>query len=135
MGNMISNVGKMLLDVSHGPYDLTHKGKCSGCGACCTNILPLSNNEIRSIKYYIKKNNIKEQIHILNVMAEKPVLDMTCPFLNNQDNNRCTIYEVRPEICREFKCDEALFDNDGAKLINFMNNKKNYNVRETFFPK
>ena len=28
--------------------------------------------------------------------------DFTCPFLNL--NKRCTIYEVRPLICKLFKC-------------------------------
>ena len=45
--------------------DFTKDGKCSSCGQCCSNLLPLSNNEIRKIKEYIKKHGIKEQGIIL----------------------------------------------------------------------
>ena len=33
--------------------DYTINGECSGCGKCCTNILPLSQKEIQKIKSYI----------------------------------------------------------------------------------
>lgn len=33
-------------------------------------------------------------------------IDATCPFLS--DSKKCVIYEVRPEICRHFKCDHNL---------------------------
>ena len=53
----------------------TDNGRCIGCGECCTNMLPLSKNEISRIKAYIRKHNIKEQRH--NFMIG---IDMTCPF-------------------------------------------------------
>ena len=30
---------------------------------------------------------------------------MICPFRNNMEK-RCEIYEVRPAICRDFRCDK-----------------------------
>lgn len=113
--------------------DFTNNGKCVGCGACCSNSLPMSEKEIRDIKHYISVNNIKEQVRVFNVLAEKPIADLLCPFLSNNDKDRCVIYEVRPEICRIYKCNEALLDNDGYKIIEFMSNRHLVNVRDTFF--
>ena len=79
--------------------DFTVDGKCSNCGNCCSNCLPLSNAEITRIRAYIKKHNIKEQRH--NVATG---VDMTCPF-RDEGNKKCLIYEIRPAICRKFKCD------------------------------
>ena len=82
--------------------DNTVDGKCIGCGECCSNMLPLSQNEINRIRAYIKKHNIKEQRH--NFMMG---IDMTCPF-RDDGNKVCTIYPVRPDICREFVCNHSI---------------------------
>jgi Fe-S-cluster containining protein len=84
--------------------DNTVDGKCSGCGECCSNMLPLSQAEISRIKAYIKKYNIREQRH--NFMVG---IDMTCPFRDDA-NKRCTIYPVRPDICKEFVCNHSIED-------------------------
>ena len=31
--------------------------------------------------------------------------DMTCPF-RDEKNKKCLIYEIRPEICRVFQCNQ-----------------------------
>ena len=67
-----------------------------------SDILPLSDDEIRKIHKYIRQNGIRESKHLIPVA--KPVLDMTCPFRDN-GKKICKIYEVRPEICRQFICD------------------------------
>lgn len=71
-------------------------GECSKCGECCTNFLPVSQNEIDIIQKYVIKNNIKPQMQIL-VMQNR----LTCPYY---DGKKCLIYEVRPLICKEFYC-------------------------------
>ena len=78
--------------------DYTKDNKCSNCGSCCTDFLPLYVHEIRRIREYIEKHNIKEQHH--NFMQG---LDITCPF-RDDTNKKCLIYEVRPSICRTFIC-------------------------------
>lgn len=84
--------------------DFFENDKCSGCGNCCSRYLPLSNKEINQIKAYIKRNNIIKQEHAINVLSSI-YFDMTCPFLDdNSSNKKCTIYGVRPMICREFTC-------------------------------
>ncbi len=78
--------------------DNTQEGRCSSCGACCTDILPLTEKDIAEIKAYMKKHPIKEQRHkVVNAV------DLTCPF-RDDINRRCLIYEARPSICRDFLC-------------------------------
>lgn len=84
--------------------DFFKDNKCSGCGNCCTRYLVLSNKEINQIRAYIKRHNITQQKHLTNVLNTK-VFDMVCPFLNDNDpDHKCTIYDVRPQICKEFTC-------------------------------
>ena len=119
--------------VQHGNYDCTINGKCSGCGDCCSNRLPLSQKEINQFKVYMKKHNIVEQKHGLLVLATESI-DMTCPFMDtNSKDHKCTIYPVRPQICREYMC------NKGKRFIpsKLVLDGKHHNVfvRETFSPK
>ena len=119
-------------DIEHGNYDQTINGKCSECGDCCSNRLPLSNQEIKVIKDYIKEHNIVEQKHGVCVLS-RPTIDLTCPFLDNSvKTHKCTIYPVRPQVCKEYKCD------CGKRFIpsKLVLDGKHHNVfvRETFFP-
>ena len=90
--------------------DNTKNGKCSNCGQCCSNCLPLSDTEVKRIKAYIKKHKIKEQRH--NAMVG---VDMTCPF-RDEANRKCLIYEIRPAICRQFVCNHTHEDIKKAKI-------------------
>lgn len=90
--------------------DFTVDDKCSNCGQCCSNLLPLSKQEVSRIKEYIKKHGIKEQRH--NVMVG---VDMTCPF-RDEANKKCLIYSVRPAICREFMCNQSQKSIEKRKL-------------------
>lgn len=93
----------MLKEFSDGTYDLTDNGKCTGCGSCCTNFLPMTEKEVSIIRRYIKRNNVKEQKHFIPSAA--PTVDMTCPFLDDSKScDKCLIYEVRPKVCRDFIC-------------------------------
>lgn len=113
-----------------GCFDLTENGKCTACGNCCSNILPMSEREIKEIKLYIKKHKIKEQKHIIAPMVN--AIDMTCPFLDDSKKLKCTIYEARPHICRCFICSK----HNGAGREDIPNEKLYVvNVRDTFFKK
>ena len=87
-------------DVKHGVYNFTKDGKCVSCGNCCTAILPVTKEEIKAIKRYVKRKHIKPVVH-----PGKADIDLTCPF-RNDEKKICNIYEVRPTICRDFKCDK-----------------------------
>lgn len=71
-------------------------GQCSKCGECCTNLLPVSQEEVDIIQKYVMENKIRPQKQML-VMQNR----LTCPYYNGK---KCLIYEVRPLICKEFYC-------------------------------
>lgn len=71
-------------------------GRCSKCGECCTNLLPVTQREIEIIQRYVVENRIRPQKQML-VMQNR----LTCPYYNGK---KCLIYEVRPLICKEFYC-------------------------------
>ena len=69
--------------------NFTKKGKCSRCGQCCSNLLPLSNDEAERLKSLADKKNQKQ-------------IRTSCPFLTEAFS--CSIYQIRPLICKTFKC-------------------------------
>lgn len=85
--------------------NFTKNGQCSRCGACCTHHLNILPSEQKEIKEYIKTHKIRPVHHT----GEGPSVDFLCPFLDNKDENHvsCTIYPVRPAICRAYRCDLA----------------------------
>ena len=108
-------------------HDFTENGDCSNCGNCCNNMLPMSKKEIDRINKYIKKNNIKENRNLTPFAV--PPIDMTCPF-RDSINKICTIYEVRPKICRVFICNQPEKDKENrdkfAKNMNIVNNRQEF---------
>lgn len=95
-------IDQLIKDMESGIYDFTKNGECSGCGSCCSNILPISSKEIKEIHRYVKKHKIKEQKVLYPVSGES--FDLTCPF-RSESERKCLIYDVRPQICRNFRCD------------------------------
>lgn len=111
-------------------YNFTVDGKCSGCGNCCSNLLPMSQKEIDVIHKYIKKNDIKECKHLIPLARQ--MMDLTCPFLDTgKSKDKCHIYPVRPMICRKFICDSE----KRAKLTRdkIKETRRIIDVREEFF--
>ena len=84
--------------------DFTINNKCSNCGACCGDILPLTKEDINLIKRYVKKHNIKPQ-KILIPFSTTNNYFLTCPF-RDEKLKKCSIYPARPWICRQFRCDK-----------------------------
>lgn len=81
--------------------NFTCNGQCSNCGQCCGDILHLSKQEIKRIDDYLKKHKVEPTPRCILFDY-----DNTCPF-RDKTNKRCKIYEVRPEICRVYKCDKS----------------------------
>ena len=128
----IDKFSNAMNDIRNGVHDFTENGKCSQCGACCSNILPMTDKEIETIRRYIKRHGTKEQKHFLPLA--NPAIDLTCPFLDStKKTEKCTIYEVRPAICRYFKCDEPNGALKHKEL--FEGVRKVVDVRKTFFGK
>ena len=100
--------------IPSGPYqNKCVNGKCSGCGDCCTDMLPLTDKELAAIKRYAKAHNLVE--HRQAPFWDRNAADLTCPF-RNQQTRSCDIYPVRPMICRSFICskptDQAYAERD-----------------------
>ena len=100
---MLGTLQEIMEDMERGIYDFTKDGECSNCGQCCSRFLPISAKEVKTIKRYIKKHHIKEQKHLFPIYLA--VEDWTCPF-RSETERKCLIYEVRPAICRDFRCDK-----------------------------
>ncbi len=81
-------------------------GRCSQCGECCADLLPLSPDEIKRIKAYMKAHPVKMHHRNYPIMQNQ-YADLTCPFRNNAEK-KCDIYEVRPQICRSFICSKTM---------------------------
>ena len=80
-------------------------GKCSNCGECCADLLPVSDEELARIKAYVKKHHIQEQN--IKPFFDPQAVNLTCPLRNDKEK-RCEVYPVRPLICREFICSKSL---------------------------
>lgn len=127
---MVSTLEQVRKDMEHGVYNKTDNGKCTQCGACCSNLLPMTDKEITVIRNYIKKHHIKECNH--SIPLAEPALDMTCPFLDTSKRaEKCTIYSVRPAICKCFLCSEPHGALKHKELLRRA--RKPVHVREEFF--
>lgn len=125
-------VNSTLKSMDNGEFNFTDNGKCCGCGNCCSNYLMLTDKEIDLIRDYIKLYNIKEQKHNAPFANHKQNND-TCPFLiANKSTERCSIYLVRPQICKMFNCDKS----QRPKVSPTLSRQSHFvNMRETFFSK
>lgn len=116
-------------EMEKGVFDFTDNGRCIQCGSCCSDLLPMTEKEIKVIKEYVRKNDIKESMHMC-LLAE-PHFDLTCPFLDtSKDKEKCKIYEVRPRVCRDFICCPSKRKNMNEK---FVSQCVLVDVRSTFF--
>ena len=98
--------------------DFMQDGKCSGCGNCCTNYLPLTDAEFRQLKRWVRRKqfvpkpatSVSGVDHVLSsgddFTTSNWIIDATCPFLD-KETNRCVCYDTRPEICRVFSCHDV----------------------------
>lgn len=120
-----TSLSQFLNDLSHGVYNFTQNGKCSECGNCCTALLPVTKEEVKTIKRYIKRKGVKPIKNDIDI-------DLTCPFRNEKERI-CNIYEVRPYICRSFICSKMQNDIDREKeKLNFDKRFSVINMREYF---
>lgn len=123
----LSNLKRFVDEMKSGVRNFTDNGKCSSCGECCSNILPMSKAEIQAIKKYKRKHHIRDSSY--RAGAD---FNFVYPFRDNE-NKVCTVYEIRPAICRDFKCDKPQNDIKVSREL-FYQQKRTVYVRETFFP-
>lgn len=85
-------------------------GNCSRCGECCAAMSPVTRKEEKRIKDYIEANNIEPEFF----QSDKD-MNLQCCFYDRTEK-KCKIYEVRPSICRSFKCNKNNDDIEREKL-------------------
>ncbi|MBK8518513.1 MAG: YkgJ family cysteine cluster protein [Saprospiraceae bacterium] len=94
------NILPLISDIHHRVFSETD---CLTCANCCKTTPPLVIQEdVFRISRYLgisAKNFIKTFV-IVDFNGEMILKNVPCTFLNNQ--NACTIYEVRPEACRRY---------------------------------
>lgn len=113
--------------------DCSKDGKCSGCGECCTNLLPMTAKEIDQIGKYIRYKKIEAVDH-RPALAVGTVVDLCCPFLDTtKPDHKCLIYPVRPEICRDFFCHYSANGVPSKIPMERMLKMLPVHVRETFY--
>lgn len=98
---------------------------CSKCGSCCTPFLPMSKSEVNKIFQWLKKHPdiIKEAYN--NSPIKDNIINIKCCFYKD---NKCLIYEVRPWICRAYKCNQN--DLEVSSNKNIASNKAFYNTTD-----
>ena len=95
------------------------KGKCQNvCG-----MVRASPSEIHLLKDYCKKNGIKyvnlnrateEKLKVILANPGTPHPDLLCEYLKN---GKCTVYEVRPSICRLYGSPSDLVCPHGCNVV------------------
>lgn len=121
-----TNIEQILKDIKHGVYNFTQNGKCISCGNCCTALLPMTKEELKTIQRFVKRKHLQIEKH---TGAD---LDLTCPF-RNEEKRICMVYNIRPQICRDFKCDKPQKKIDDTKeKFEYDNRYSVLNLREIF---
>ena len=89
--------------------------------------------DVVNIKKYLKRHKIKAINHQNTVLAVKTI-DCLCPF-RDEDKNICTIYPVRPVVCRTYQCNKLPVQVAKAMIAEKVepNKFQIYDVRKTFF--
>ena len=124
----LGSIEEIIADMKAGVMDFTVDGKCSGCGQCCSNYLPVGKHEVENIRRYIKKHGIKE---IKRFGPQRDMIDMVCPFRSDIEG-KCLIYPVRPAICRDFQCDKPRKNIEADKAM-YHGKFSVVNMRAEFF--
>ena len=124
---MMTDYDIVLKRILNSCTDFTINGKCSNCGECCGSILPVTKKEIKRIKAYVRKHNIKPHKNDVAPAVEM-VIDLTCPFRNEKEH-KCDIYNVRPLICKCFICNYTEID---ERLFKQADKMKKIDMREVF---
>jgi Fe-S-cluster containining protein len=92
--------------------------ECNSCGKCCKEIedIQVNGKDIQRIAKYLNINGGEFRKKFTRKAALKTTtshisLHVPCPFL---EENRCTIYPVRPRICILYPCFVGRYDIDDS---------------------
>ena len=65
--SVIETIKEVVSNMNSGLYDFTVDGKCSECGSCCSNFIPISSKEIKQIKCTFA-NTISRNADIISLL-------------------------------------------------------------------
>ena len=118
------------------------KFECKKCGECCKKFgvggyLPLWEWEARKLKEIAKKKNLSLNIQPIDMIYDKKssfalfaqyaLVQEPCPFLID---NKCSIYENRPLVCRSFPLYETPLLKEGNIDLSFFIKCPNFNTKK-----
>lgn len=119
------------LELYGGPsdYELAENNPqwCSHCGTCCTKSSPIfihkdEINPLTLLKPSLKDEIIKNSQYPEHFMFKE---DLPCKF-HNSENNRCKIYDFRPQVCRTYPL--VLIGEDRPRYIIDLRHKCDYST-------
>ena len=85
---------------SMAPLNIPSHRNCTNCGGCC-GIVPVTHDDIQRIREYVEKH---EYARKTACEAHRPFI---CRFLD-ESQKMCSIYAVRPIVCRLFGVTEGM---------------------------
>ena len=81
---------------------------CKKCGECCRQLIfSIPTLPDNYIEYYEKKN--------CKIFGSKIIIPYICPHLTA--DNLCSIYENRPELCKEYIGQEGFYKPKGCGYV------------------
>lgn len=110
---------------------------CDGCPAlCCKYVVteidtPEDLEDFENIKWFVIHENVFVYVDEDGTWNLEFVT--RCKFLG--DDNRCTIYEKRPQICRDYSQEQCPFHNEYHELYRFSSIEDVENYIENVFKK
>ena len=89
--------------------------KCNRCAYCCTFAkirLPANDDTARWLEYHgCRTKTIGDKLWV--------IIPTLCKYLNRIDGQyTCTIYDNRPQVCKEYFCNESRVDGTAGKGVN-----------------
>ena len=99
------------------PFGTAFEGECACCGACCRNLILVDNGRpVRAMSQFEKLRKRKpaySRFKPLEQDSPDEFLYFKCTMLG--DDNKCTDYNNRPDICRHYPQKAML--RHGGKLL------------------
>lgn len=100
--------------------------RCNNCNDCCSMGTPLSTDEYNQIRKFFrtKQGNIiyAEAVHRIKKHTTKDTIYWLCPL--STSTRKCSIYSLRPAICKDFHCSPS--------LVKIGYDKKEYGDKEKY---
>jgi uncharacterized protein len=94
---------------------------CENCDAqCCKYVaieidVPETLEDFENIKWYV----CHENVHVYVEDDGSWNVEFITPCRHLSQENRCTYYKNRPEICKEYNQEECTFHNDYTEIFSF----------------